>query len=1144
MAGEAGTLETLAQQLGLALQPLQSQLTAANLLPFLSQLGLTFPAALTGQAAFMNAVTAAGTAAGGLGNLLNQLASDIQSDNETGIVQDGVQLIGQISTVISALEQVGVQLFNIAGSLGMSAPEVKSFAENLADNLLSYLIISYVEQKQPAIVGAANLLGLVDYISKPGVPGDSTHPAYVERRLQLSRLSDLLQHPGTSLQNTYSWGSATFDGTTLIPRLNDSLNLLGLNSAIRTPGPPTALDSFMFSVQANSATNPPGLIATVNEALPAGIDITVPLSSTLSVRVQAQGTFSAGLAATIVPVFNVTMKPNAALTGLLQMDLTAKGADADHPIILFGETGESRLQTDSIAFSMGVTFNWDSGSSTATVDPQISLQVTGGKAVIDTTNADGFLATVLSGVHVEGGFDFKLTWAPETGIHFVGGAQLEIDLPLHLNLGPVTLPTLYLIAGASSAGIPLELSAALGITLGPISASVDRVGVSGLLSFPDDGGNLGPADLQLKFKPPSGMGLAIDAGVISGGGFIGFYPDKGEYAGVLDAALLDVVQINIVAVVDTILPDGSKGYSFLMILTFNFPPVQLSFGFTLTGVGGLIGINRTMSKDALHAGFRAHSLDSILFPNDPINNAPLIISNIRSFFPPAEGRYLLGPMLQLGWATPTLITFSVGVILELPDPVQILILGLIDAGLPTVDEALIEIHIDVLGFVDFSAKTLSIDGSMFDSHVLIYSMAGDLALRLFWGDDPNFLFSLGGVNPHFNTTGLDLPPMNRCSVSIGDGDNPRISANNYFAVTSNSAQFGANVEAYASSGGFAIHGYLGFDLIVILSPFSFEFDFSAGFDVSYDGHTLLGLNVSGTLSGPRPWHLHGEAEIDLFLFSIGASVDLTWGDSTPVTLPQQPVLPGLTAALQNPQNWSAALPDGMTQAVSFVSPNPADTTLLVHPVGTLTVREKVVPLDLTISRYGNATPSDGTYFAISQVAINGDNESKQNIQDYFAAGQFLSLSDADKLSRPSFELCDTGVSVGGSGIVGGADSPRTVTYDERYIDVPNGLSRLSRLYAMPLNIHSALVGWGAGFTSLLKATGMTKFRNGPATAAITTADPQYVIAGVDDLAVRTDILTAEGTTYFQARAALESHLTLHPEDAPNLQILPTHEVPQ
>ena len=333
---------------------------------------------------------------------------------------------------------------------------------------------------------------------------------------------------------------------------------------------------------------------------------------------------------------------------------------------------------------------------------------------------------MLSGVHVEAGFDLTATWAPDTGIHITGGAQLEIDLPLHLSLGPITLPTLYLVAGASDTGIPIEISAALGLTLGPIQASVDRIGLKGLITFPDHGGNLGPADLAISFKPPNGLGIAIDAGVVAGGGYILFDPDKGQYAGVLDVSLAEIIQVKVIAVLDTILPDGSHGFAFLLIITFDFPPIQLGFGFTLNGVGGLGGVNRTMNTDALHAGFRAHTLNNILFPPDPIANAPQIISTIESFFPAAEGRYLFGPMLEIGWGTPTLITLAVGVILEVPDPIRLVLLGLIDAGLPTTDEALIELHIDVLGVLDFGAKTLSIDGSLYDSHVLIYSLAGDL----------------------------------------------------------------------------------------------------------------------------------------------------------------------------------------------------------------------------------------------------------------------------------------------------------------------------------------------------------------------------------------------------------------------------------
>ncbi len=725
----------------------------------------------------------------------------------------------------------------------------------------------------------------------------------------------------------------------MIPRLRTSLQLLGVSSATIAPGLPPALDSSFLSIQ----TTPPGITATLKATLPGGFDFTLPLGGVWSVHISATGTLTGGLAAKIDPPANVTLHPSAALTAQLESDLLAQGADASHPIIIIGQTGGSRLQTDSFSFGMGLKITWDSGSGTATAEPTVQVNIKGGKVVIDMSNADGFLATVLSGVHVEAGFDLGISWAPDTGIHITGGAQLEIDLPLHLTLGPITLPTLYLVAGASSSGLPIEISAALGLALGPIQASVDRVGVKGLITFPDHGGNLGPANLAIDFKPPSGLGLAIDAGVVAGGGYISFNPDKGQYAGVFDLSLAEIVQVKIIGVLDTILPDGSHGFSFLLIITFDFPPIQLGFGFTLNGVGGLGGVNRTMNTDALHAGFRAHTLNSVLFPPDPIANAPQIISNIENFFPPAEGRYLFGPMLEIGWGTPTLITLAVGVILEVPDPVRLVLLGLIDAGLPTTEAALIELHIDVLGILDFGAKTLSIDGSLYDSRVLIFSLAGDLALRLSWGDNPNFLFSLGGFNPHFSTAGLDVPNMHRLTVSIGDGDNPRISANSYFAITSNSLQFGSNVEAYASAAGFTIHGWLGFDVLIIFSPFSFEFDFSAGFDVSFEGVSLCGLSVDGTFSGPRPWHLHGDASIHILFFSVSASLDITWGDSTPAILPSKPVLPDLLPAFQDPRNWSTALPDGTTQAVTLSTPKPDDKTLRVHPMGTLSVRENVVP---------------------------------------------------------------------------------------------------------------------------------------------------------------------------------------------------------
>ena len=1141
MATEAGTLETIARQIGLALQPLKDKLASGNVIQFFAELGLQFPPQLL-QPSFVNALSVGGNAAGDLPNAITQLSTAIDNGDEGGILQAGAQLIQDIGAIVVALEQIGTELNNISGTLpGMSGAEVSAFAQNLPSNLLGYLLISYLENVESGVVGIANLLGFIDYIPNPGVPGDATHPPFISRKLQLSRLGDLLTKPDKLLKDLYQWGDPGFDGSILLPRLTTSLNLLGVPSQV-LGGPPLQVDSSLLAVQVDPTTNPPGISATLKVSVPGNLNLTLPLGGIWSVQITVTGDVTGGVQASLVPPASLTLHPLAALNVQLESDLLAKGKDADHPIVIIGQTGGSRLQTDTFAFGMGLKITWDAGTNSAVAEPLVRVEVKGGKVVIDMSNADGFLGTVLSGIHVEAGFDVTVTWAPDTGIHITGGAQLEVDLPLHLSLGPITIPTLYLVAGADSTGIPIEISAALGLTLGPIQVAVDRVGIKGLVTFPNHDGNLGPANLAVNFKPPNGLGIAIDAGVVAGGGYILFNPDKGQYAGILDVALAEIIQVKIIGVLDTILPDGSTGFSFLLIITFDFPPIQLGFGFTLNGVGGLGGVNRTMNTDALHAGFRAHTLNNVLFPPDPIANAPQIISSIENFFPPAEGRYLFGPMLEIGWGTPTLITLAVGLILEVPDPVRLALLGLIDAGLPTTEAALIELHIDVLGILDFGAKTLAIDGSLYDSRVLIFSMAGDLALRLAWGDNPNFVFSLGGFNPHFNTNGLNLPQMHRCSVSIGDGDNPRISANNYFAITSNSLQFGANVEAYASAAGFAIHGYLGFDVLVIYSPFSFEFDFSAGLDVSFEGLTLCALHVDGLFSGPRPWHLHGDASIDILFFSISVSLDLTWGDSTPAILPQKPVLPDLKAALQDPRNWSASLPDGTTQAVTLSTPKPDDKTLRIHPMGTLSVRENVVPLDLQITRYGNATPSDGNYFSINDVQIDGHEEDKQSFTDYFAAGQFLTLSDADKISRPSFEKYDAGINIGSSELLAGQDSPRNVFYEERYIDTPAGFSRFSRRYAMAADIHLALTRQGAGFASPLKNTGLFKYGTGAKAAAIETQDPTYVVTHVDDLSVRSDIVSFYGSTYFQARASLDSYLSLHPEEAGDLQIMALHEV--
>jgi len=1141
MANEPGTLERIAQQFGLALAPLEVLLAPESFSTLLVELGLDTSPNLQADAAFLHKLSDTIGKAVALGPELENVALAADSGNDDDLISAVKQLLETILQLTSALDALATDFKRAATGL-MDAAALEAFVEEMVERIFENVLVRYLESNYPRLWQVLALLTIVEYASFDIVTDDDL-VTVLRRRLHFDRFGAFLSNPLDLLQAGYGWGTEQFDGKALFSQLSDTFEAFQEFSdyaEVSDDGTPI-FDLFALTFGTTKNIHPPGVQAQLFVDLPSTTDLTlIQISDNLRVAFQFSAALAAGLILRLLPPTRVELDADATVTGNATLGLVGQGPDQNSSFVLLGQTAGSSLQATKVEAGLVGKFQWDAVTNNVSTDAGFQAMFVKGKLTIDLSSADGFVTSVSPQDSFQAAFDLTIGWSTLRGFYIDGGASSEMVLPLHISLGPVALELLYLDLGIGSDGLSVTASVAATVSLGPISAAIDRLGVTSKLAF--QRGNLGPVDFGISFKPPSGLGIAIDAGVVAGGGYISFNADKGQYAGVLDVSLAEIIQVKVIAVLDTKLPDGSKGFAFLLIITFDFPPIELGFGFTLNGVGGLGGVNRTMNTDALHAGFRAHTLNNILFPPDPIANAPQIISSIESFFPPAEGRYLFGPMLELGWGTPTLITIAVGVILEVPDPVRLVLLGLIDAGLPTTETALIELHIDVLGVLDFGAKTLAIDGSLYDSRVLIYSLAGDLALRLNWGDDPNFIFSLGGFNPHFDTTGLAIPNMHRLSVSIGDGDNPRISANSYFAITSNTVQFGANVEAYAAAAGFAIHGYLGYDVLIIVSPFSFEFDFSAGFDVSFEGHSLCGLHVDGLFAGPRPWHLHGDASIDILFFSVSVSLDLTWGDSTPAILPQRPVLPDLLPALADPRNWSAILPSNTSQAVTLSAPKPDDTTLRVHPIGVLSVREKVVPLDLEITRYGNATPSDGNLFAISDVQINNDEETRQPIQDYFAAGQFLSLSDADKISAPSFEKYDAGVTIGSSNIVAGIDSPRTVVYEERYIDEPTGFSRFARLYAMPANIHLAMSRQGAGFASPLKNSGLFKYGAEVSGRAVKTADPSYVITSVEDLSVRSDIVASGGDTYFQARATLDSYLAIHPEETSNLQIQSLHEV--
>jgi hypothetical protein len=1097
--------------------------------------------------------TALITAAEALDAAISSGASD--TDIETAFVQVGVTLVEFIQGVDAV-----VNGFSAAGDYLAKTDIVDQFVPRLLD----FIVIRAVQTTTSLPLGLLMFLGIIELHP---YDADATvyQAAHIRQVVHWDRVPKLFGDIKGLLGEVYQWGLANADPSAVVLALGAIIG--GITSVGQTRPLPRRAEAALVGHDVPEADTDPmiqlllsitkgldlsgldvgvsliGLRASTDGGTDAGIafapylqgttDVSFPLTDRVTFSLDATLDVNDGIALIFRAGSGASIRNNLTTGGLADIadgHILAKLAigNADKtPMQLLTVADGLGIQVGSVGVGAGVDVN--AGQLSALV----SAAITKGVLNLSTKHLDSFLASIIP-LDVTLDFDLTLGWSSAHGFFIEGNASPHFDIGLNADIGPFHLDTLHLGITLGQPDLPLEISFDGSASLGPLQIAVQRLGITADLNF--QRGNLGPIDLQLGFKPPTGLGIQIDAGLAAGGGFISFDPAQGRYAGVLDVTIVDIIAVKVIAVLDTKMPDGSDGFSFLMIITFEFPPIQLGLGFTLNGVGGLGGINRTMVIDALQAGLRAHTLDDILFPPDPVANAAKIISEIETFFPPQEGRYLFGPMFSIGWGTPTLLDLEVGVILEVPDPIRLAILGEIKASIPSPDFALISLKIQVLGTIDFGLQKLSIDGTMYDSYILAFQLGGDMALRLNWGDSPDFLFSLGGFNPHF-TPPPDIPALARLSISLGSGDNPRLGASAYIAVTSNSLQFGANVDAYAAAGGFAVHGYIGFDALFIFSPFSFEFDFSAGFDISYDGATLAGINLDASLSGPNPWHLHGDATLTFLFFSVSASIDLTWGDPDQATLPPASVLTPLTAALGDPRNWSTALPAAGAPGVSLRSLT--DTTaLVVQPNGVLGVREIVVPLDIPITKFVNATPTDGHQFSITDVQLNHQPVSATAKQEDFAIAQFTDMSDADKVSAPSYELFDAGVSIGAVPLRNGKDAPRTISYVTKIIDDYEQPSRLGVLYRMPAGVHQVLAS--TGLAAATASTGLRPFATrDPNTIAVKPAG--YVIASTTDLSQRTDVL-ATAATYYEAHVALRAFLAAHPEQREDVQLLAEHEL--
>jgi hypothetical protein len=728
---------------------------------------------------------------------------------------------------------------------------------------------------------------------------------------------------------------------------------------------------------------------------------------------------------------------------------------------------------------------------------------------------------------------------------------IDIRAPIHKDIGGVLgiqVLNVKVEVTESFDTMSLESSIDFWLKLGSVlTISVSRLGARLELEERDDNGGLLGYDLTPKFKPPTGAGVVVDAAVVKGGGFLYFDDTNGEYFGALELEFQEIVALKAVGIINTIMPDGSKGFSLLILVTAEFSPISLAFGFTLDGVGGLLGLNRTVEVEALRIGVRTNAIKSILFPQDVVGNISRIISDIKDFFPVKEDQFVIGLMAQLGYGGSDLVKIELGVIVEIPDP-KILILGVIKVVAPDEDRDALKLQVNFLGVIDIPNEFIYFEAHLFDSHVVGFPLTGSLAFVVGWGDNGMFAISVGGFHPDFNDypTVPTLPgafrDMSRIGFSLLGGDNPRLTVECYFAVTSNSLQFGAKLELLASGPmGFNLYGMLSFDALFIFDPFSFTISLQATLAIRKGTSILFGISFKGLLSGPNPWHVEGEVTFGLLFFDVTIGFSETWGDSLEDVAAATIDLVGtVRSELRDTRNWRVEMGNNLHQSVTHRALEaPSDDEIVIFPFGELSFSQRTLPLNVTIEKYGELRPSDETRVDIGKVRVADAPQSTESVKELFAPGHYTKLSEKEKLSRKSFEKFDSGFAMRDSGKLLTATpdlGPLDLDYELNYTadDAPDRL-----IFGIDLKAFAQMSRKAAVSKSDLS---WAKSRQGVLNKVepVTLPTQDYAIAKTSDLREFDPALRS--STLAEAKSQLDALVANDPDLEDEIQVVFMHEL--
>ena len=646
-----------------------------------------------------------------------------------------------------------------------------------------------------------------------------------------------------------------------------------------------------------------------------------------------------------------------------------------------------------------------------------------GEFVLKIREINDFFAELLKD-DIKAKFDIALLYDTVEGFSFDGSASLKVDFNLNKKIADVfTLNELGVEVGPSDSkdsAIRAMVNTSFTVDTKSIVFYVKDLGIGVNINYLMKDGSLGDFDLSPIFIFPSGMGVSIDVSAVKGTGIISYDDKKKEFLGVLELVVLEKIEVKALALLTMKMPDGSKGFSFVgLISVFFIPGIPLGMGFSLTGIGGAIGLNRSTDQNKMQTGVRAGEIAAVFFVENIEDNLDTMLTQIGSYFPVKRDQFFFGILARITFTEILHVDF--GLLIQFPKPSQIIIVGALFVALPTKEAALVKINVYFAGGIDFD-EGMWFEASIVDSEIVKIQIYGDMAFRLYWGKNKGFLFSAGGFHPAYRPdAAFDIGIMKRLGMKL-DYKVLKLTLESYFAITSNTVQLGAQVDLRIGWKSVGIFGYFGFDCLFQFKPFRFLFDVRMGVEARWGRWTLFSISLEFALAGPAKWNAKGSARFKILFFPIKVNFNLSWGkDNRDSEISYTATYDLISQEYYKIENWKVVSSDIHDEQVRLVEQNTNNNDingsnikeLIMQPFSGIMFEQPMVPLEESMQRFGEGVrPQDYSSIKISKVEIGTQLFSQLSSTDYdFAPSLFFDLNDQEKLSVPSYQKMKNGVKV-------------------------------------------------------------------------------------------------------------------------------------